>query len=403
MISKIKSFFSKEGMKKTFNSQGANKLYSSLICVAFGLLIGFIIMLALSPKDAPLDFGIMLTGGLIYYGIEGFGNVLATMAPLLVCGVAIIFAYKTGIFNIGAAGQYTLGAFGALVFALKFKCHWTICLLMAFTFGSLWGVIPALLKSHFHVNEVISGIMLNWIGLFFVNYSLQTYLSSIIDPGNSFQTYKLVDYGYDGKLLDTASPNSKLPSFGTNALGENFSIAFIIAILVAILALVIMEKTTFGYQLKASGYNNNATKYAGMNAKRNIALTMIISGGLAGLGAGLYYLSGIECWSATLSSALPQVPWNGIIVAFIAQMNPVGGIFAASFMSFISIGSTATTQSVFPKEISDLITAVIVYLSGLTAITLQIIPWIKNKIKKKKGIVDEERPLEVAIAKKEEK
>ena len=387
MGARLRNFFSKENMRKTFSGVGANKLYASLICIAAGLLLGFIIMIALSPADAVIDFPMLITGGLVYYGAEGVGNIFATLAPLLCGGVAIIFAYKTGIFNIGAAGQYTLGAFGALTFAIHFKCPWPVCLLMAVVFGAAWGIIPALLKSFCHVNEVISGIMLNWIGLFFVNYSMQTYLSDMVDPSNSFQTKQ---FWLGNNPLNAGG---KLPNMGITGLGENFSIAIIIAILVAILAYVIMEKTTFGYQLKASGYNHDATKYAGMNARKNIVLTMAISGGIAGLGAGLYYLSGIECWSSTVSSVLPQVPWNGIIVAFISQMNPVGAIFTAGFMALLSSGATATSQSVFPKEIADLITSIIVYLSGLTAITMRLIPWIKNKIKKKKNGDPPEMPL----------
>lgn len=394
MGAKLKAFFSKEHMKKTFTGVGANKLYASLMCVAAGLIIGFIVMLCLSPSIAGTDFLMLITGGLVYYGSEGFGNILATLAPLLCCGVAIIFAYKTGIFNIGAAGQYTLGAFAALIFAIQFKCHWTVCLLMAFVFGAIWGIIPALLKVFCHVNEVISGIMLNWIGLFFVNYSMQTYLCGIVDSSNSFQTYQFWD-----STSPKYNPIGKLPNMGATSLGDCFSIAFIVAIAVAIIAYIVMEKTTFGYQLKASGFNKDATKYAGMNAKKNVLLTMAISGGIAGLGAGLYYLSGIECWSATLSSALPQVPWNGIIIAFIAQMNPIGAIFGAGFLSLLSMGATATSQSVFPKEIADLITALIVYLSGLTAVTLRFIPWIKEKINKKKHGAPKEMALNVQGAK----
>ena len=380
----MKSFSVKS--KKTLTSDAAHKVYSSLACVAVGLIIGLIIMICLSPKDAFYDFGMMITGGMKYYELAGFGNILATMAPLLCCGVGIIFAYKTGIFNIGAAGQYVLGSFGAIVFALQFKQHWTVCILMAMLFGALWATIPALLKVFCNVNEVISGIMLNWIGLFFVNFSYQTYLSGIVDPADSFKT----------KIIASVSPSSALPNFGANTevIGKTFSCAFLIAIIVAVVAFILMEKTTFGYQLKASGYNRHATKYAGINAKKNAIITMAISGAVIGLGAALYYLAGVEEWSSQVSTVLPQVPWNGIIIAFIAQLNPIGAIFASGFLSVISVGSTATSQSVFPKEISDLITAVIVYLSGLTAITLRFIPWIKSKFKKKK----EGEPKEMALS-----
>ncbi len=392
-MSNLKQKINRESIKRTFTGTGANKVYSSLFCIVCGLFIGFLIMVVLSPKNAPFDFTMLITGGIKFYGLNGFGNILSMFAPLLCAGVGVIFAYKTGIFNIGAAGQYTLGAFGALVFALKLNQHWTVCLLMAMLFGAVWAAIPALLKVFCKVNEVISGIMLNWIGLFFVNWSLQTYLSSIINPGDSYKTWKLYVYNASTGKYDFTKPLiSKLPNMGISNLGDTFSIAFIIAILVAIFAFILMEKTTFGFQLKASGYNRHATKYAGMNAKKNCILTMIISGAIIGLGAGLFYLSGIEEWSATISSALPQVPWNGIIIAFIAQMNPIGAVFAAGLLGVLSTGATATTQSVFPKEISDLITSIIVYLSGLTAITMRFFPWIKKKLSRKK-VSEAEQPL----------
>ncbi len=391
MVSRFEKFkrnFSRKS-KKAFTSDKAYKVYSSLVCVAIGLLLGFIIMVALSPADAIYDFGMLISGGLKYYELEGFGNILATMAPLLCCGVGIIFAYKTGIFNIGAAGQYVLGSFGALVFALKFQLPWYVCVLMAMLFGAIWGVIPAILKVFCNVNEVISGIMLNWIGLLFVNYSYQTYLFDIVDRGNSYKTYKISEWSW-----------SKLPNFGVDPdkMGSTFTCAFLIAIIVAIVAFILMEKTTFGYQLKASGYNRHATKYAGINAKKNAIITMAISGAIVGLGASLYYLAGVEEWSTQISNVLPQVPWNGIIVAFIAQLNPIGAIFASGFLSVISVGSTATSQSVFPKEISDLITSIIVYLSGLTAITMRFIPWIKDKFNRKKKGEPQEITLSVKAA-----
>lgn len=369
--SRLKNFLAKESCKK---------VYGSVACVALGIFIGFLIMVALAPKEAPFDFLMLISGGLYYYGPEGFGNILAVMAPLLVCGIGIIFAYKSGVFNIGLAGQYIMGMFGALMFAIICKANWSVCILMAIIFGALWGLIPGLLKVFCHVNEVISGIMLNWIALLFVNYSMQTYLSDMVDPGNSFQT-QIFWYNEYGPALN---PGGKLPNFGVTSLGENFSIAFLIAIIVAILAFVILNKTTFGYQLKASGLNDNASRYAGINPKRNAIITMAISGGLAGLGASLYYLSGMECWGSTVSTYLPQLPWNGILVAFICQMNPIGGVFTALFIALISNGSTATSQSIFPKEIADLITSIIVYLSGLSAMAIRFIPTIKERVKLRK-------------------
>jgi len=354
-------------IKRVVSSVSAKKFYSSLVCALVGLIVGFFIMLALSPADAVFDFPVLITGGLQYFGFKGFCSILAKTAPLLCCGLCVIFAYKTGLFNIGAAGQYTLGSFGALVFALYFHWHWSLCILMAVLFGAIWAAIPGILKAFCHVNEVIGGIMLNWIALFFVNYSLQTYLISIVDIMQGNKTYDV-------------SGISKLPNLGmdTSVVGNSFSIAIFIALIVAIAISIILGKTTLGYQLKASGLSKEATRYAGMNDKKNLILTMVIAGALAGLGGAFYYLAGIEQWKAADSTSLSSVPWNGIVVAFLAQINPIGAIFASLFISVISSGAMATTQTVFPKEIGDLITGIVVYLSGLTAIIINFFPKIRE-------------------------
>ena len=220
--------------------------------------------------------------------------------------------------------------------------------------------------------------MLNWISLYFVNHSFQTYLKKSISIQQGSKTYEIT-----GKY--------KLPDLGlSDVFGNNFTIAIFIAIAVVLIIYVILEKTTLGYQIKASGLNNHATRYAGMNDKANLIITMAIAGALAGLGGALFYLAGLEQWSAQLSTSLPGVPWNGIVVAFIAQLSPIAAIFVSIFISFISQGSVAMSQSIFPAEFGDLITGIIVYLSGLTSIIMMLIIKKKNKKKKlpleKKGV-----------------
>ncbi len=352
---------------KNFNIKKLNGIFSSLICIAIGLIIGLIILICMSPQDAFIEFGTLICGGINYFGIEGLFDILAKAAPLICCGLSVLFAYKTGLFNIGVAGQYVMGAFASLMFALQFNANWFVCLLMAAIFGAIWACIPGLLKAFCHVNEVISGIMCNWIGLFFMNYSFQTYLKSTVD----------ITQGSKTKLI---TGSSLLLDFGLrDVLGNNFSIAIIVAIIMVVIIYIILNKTTLGYQLKASGLNKDATRYAGMNDKRNLIITMAIAGALAGLGAGLYYLAGIEQWSVQNSSSLPSMPWNGIVVAFIAQLNPIGVIFASLFTSLLFQGGMSMTQTIFPAEVGDLITGIIVYLSGLVAVIKILLIKFENK------------------------
>lgn len=348
------------------------KAYASIITIIISLIISLIIFLCISPSDAIYEFFVLVTGGLSYFGLTGFFDILANAAPLICCGLCILFAFKTGLFNIGAAGQYVMGSFAALVFALHFHAPWYVSTLMAIIFGAIWGILPALLKAFCKVSEVISGIMLNWISLFFVNYSFQTYLKDCVNIQQGSKTYEI-------------SGDIKLPDLGLSKVcGNNFTIAIFIAIIAVIIIYVILEKTTLGYQIKASGLNPHATRYAGINDKANLITTMAISGALAGLGGALFYLSGLEQWSVLSSTALPGVPWNGIVIAFIAQLSPIAAIFVSIFISFINQGSVAMSQSIFPAEFGDLITGIIVYLSGLTSVIMLL---VAQKRKKKKELI----------------
>ena len=374
-MEKTKKFFT-ELPKRTLNllkSQGAFKTYSSIICIVISLFIGIIFLLCMDPANALPEFGNLITGGL-KFGSANFFAILAKTAPLLCCGLSIVFANKTGMFNIGVAGQYTIGILGSLMFALQFNSPWYVCILMAMVFGAIWAALPGLLKAFCNVSEVISGIMLNWIALFFTNYSFQTYLNGCVDITQGSKTYD----------LDKINPAAKIPDLGlSSSTGGYFTIAIFIALIAAIIVWFIMSKTTLGFQLKASGLNKDATKYAGIKEKRNIIISMAISGSLAALGASLYYLAGLEEWSVQASTALPQVPWNGIVVAFVGQLSPIGAIFASIFTTLISHGSRFMLQTSFPAEIGDFITGLIVYLSGLTNLAVILVNKYLAKRKEK--------------------
>ena len=302
-------------------------------------------------------FRAVLEGGWYNMGDEPLGprSEIADAAPLIMTGLSVAFAFTTGLFNIGAAGQYTLGAFGALLFALVLKCPWYVCMLAAIVFGALWGAIPGIFKAYFNVNEVITSIMFNWIGLYAVN--------TIMYGGGNSPMY----YVKDSKTyrLEVVSPQSRIPDLsatGSNYFIQPATIAIFFAILIAVILWVMLNKTTFGYELKACGYSKTAAKYAGINEKRNIILSMTIAGALAGLGGALYYLSGSVQWNPQDSTALPAVGFNGISVALLASSHPIGSIFSALFISHITMGGSRMEQGIFPKEIANIISGVIIYL-----------------------------------------
>ncbi len=302
-------------------------------------------------------FKAVLQGGWYSMGDEPLGprNEIADAAPLIMTGLSVAFAFMTGLFNIGAAGQYTVGAFGALLFSLVLKCPWYVCVLAAIVFGAIWGSIPGIFKAYFNVNEVITSIMFNWIGLYAVNTIMYGGGNSPMFSTNDSKTFR----------LDVVSPQSKLPDLsglGSNYFVQPATIAIFLAIIVAIVLWILLNKTTFGYELKACGYSKTAARYAGINEKRNIILSMTIAGALAGLGGALYCLSGSVQWNPQDSTALPAVGFNGISVALLASSNPIGSIFSAMFISHITIGGTKMDQSIFPKEVASIISGVIIYL-----------------------------------------
>ena len=142
---------------------------AALLCIVIGMAVGFLVLLAINPAHAWGDGFVRIVKGGFYDTPYGVGKELANAAPLIMTGLSVGFAFKTGLFNIGAAGQYTLGAYGALYCAIMLKLPWFVCLLVAAVLGGLWGAIPGFFKAYFNINEVITSIMFNWIGLYFVN------------------------------------------------------------------------------------------------------------------------------------------------------------------------------------------------------------------------------------------
>ncbi len=345
-------------MKKILKNQAVQSLLASLLCILMGLLIGYIVLLFINPAGAG-EAIITVIKNFFYYPskaavIKYFGNTLVKTAPLLMCGLSVLFAYKVGLFNIGAAGQYVVGVAASLYLALALHMPWYVCLVAAMVAGALLGAISGLLKSYCNVNEVISCIMLNWISL----YGTNLLLNNVKETASPY-TFNLVN----------VNASALIPSMGLSKLfaGNRYvTIAIPIAVIVAIMVWVILEKTKFGYELRATGNNKNAAKYCGMNEKRNIILTMMISGALAGLGAALLYLTGFEQWQCSQSS-VPGMGFNGIAAAFLGGLNPIGTIFSSYFIQHITNGGAYVDKSMYCAQISDLISSIIIYLCGFVA------------------------------------
>lgn len=361
-----------------FTSEGFVSLLSSFICIIIGLVAGFVVLLLLGGGKAYSDgFRQILLGG-FYMMPTGIGKEIVTAAPLIMCGLSVAFAFKTGLFNIGASGQYTLGAFGGLIFAILLHAPWYVCLLMATVFGAIWGAIPGIFKAYLNVNEVITSIMFNWIGLYGCNTIMYGRGSGAMYNAKQSKTFPVTG-------------DSLIPAkiFGLD-LSEVFNyksctIAIFLAIIVAIILYIVLNKTTFGYELKACGSNRNAAKYAGINERRNVILSMLIAGALSGFGAGLYYLSGAAQWIPGDSTALPSTGFDGISVALLASSNPIGAIFSALFISHITTGGGFMNASLFPPEIAQLISGIIIYLCAFSLLFRNMIRDLLTGKKKEKA------------------
>ena len=245
--------------KNLLKSEGIQTFLASLVCIFLGLFIGFIVLLFINPAGAFEAISAVIKNFFNYsranLQLKNFGNTLVKTAPLLMCALSVLFCYKVGLFNIGAAGQYVVGSCISIYAALSWGMPWWACLLLAVLVGAVYGAIVGFLKSYCNVNEVISGIMLNWIGLYTTNMILNA-----VKDGASPYTLHLKDY----------APQALLPTLGLDKLfaGNTYvSLAIPLVIVIAILLKVILDKTRFGYELKATGFNKHAAKYSGMEER----------------------------------------------------------------------------------------------------------------------------------------
>ena len=341
--------------KSFFGNPVVQTIIASLLCVLVGLLIGYLVLLIINPAGAWESIVNVMKNFMTWsrpqQRLKQFGNTLVKSIPLLMCSLSILFAYKVGLFNIGAAGQYVAGACACLYAALAWGWGWLPCMLFAMAAAAFLGGIVGCLKAYCNVNEVISGIMLNWIAL----YTTNTILTNVKEVASPYTMY-----------IKDVNPSALLPNAGLDKLFNNNSyvtIAIPIALLIAVFISILLSRTSFGYELKATGLNKNAAKYAGMAENRNIILSLMIAGAMAGLGASMLYQTGYMRWECTQSS-VPAMGFNGIAAAFLGGLNPIGAIFSSFFIQHITDGGQYVNTNYYSSQISDVISSIIIYLCG---------------------------------------
>ena len=357
-------------VSKLLNNRAFKSVSASIIVILVGLVIGFGILLISNPSQAVDGFIIILKGG-FNGGLRGVGNMLHNAMPIILTGLSVGFAFKTGLFNIGASGQFILGAFAAIYIGVKWTfipggLLWIVALLGAALAGALWGAIAGILKAYRNVNEVITSIMLNYIGMYLVNFLV-------------------VNTVFDLTRNQSIAPiNAYLPRAGMDLLFpfSSVNVGFIIAIGVAIIMYIDLEKTTFGFELKAVGYNREASRYAGIDEKKSIILSMMIAGALSGLGGGLLYLSNTGKHIEVVD-VLAAEGYNGIPVALLGLSNPIGIIFAGLFVGYMNLGGFYMQKLSFVPEVIDIMIAIIIYFSALSLAFKSFIETLARKLRGK--------------------
>ena len=399
------------GKLKWYKSEGAVAVYSALISILFGMAVGAIIVLVVGLSKSNISMsgiwdgirlvflGVFSTGrdsaGQLSFGFNGvnIGNMLFRAVPLIMTGLSVAVAFKTGLFNIGASGQFLMGTMGTLSVGLwlgwagtpKFIA-WLCAFLVGVLLGALWGAIPGLFKAFLNINEVITCIMTNWIAA-----NLVTWWFDAHDIFKNSSEGGKVGYIIPLKKVAVMTPKLLMDKLfpGSQANG-----GFWIAILIAVAMWIMMTRTTFGYELRACGANRHAAKYAGINDKKNIILSMAIAGALAAAGASLYYLSGNTEFYWSTYQKLPAEGFNGIPVALLAANHPIGVIFSGIFMSMLNIsGLQLKYLTAYNEYISDIIIGVIVYLSAFSMLFKTV---LSKKIKNDHGNVNAE-PVKAAV------
>ena len=354
IVYKALRFFNLNPDFKLAESPISVSIFGSLIAIAVGLLFGFLLMLFVNPGQAIPGFFTIIRGG--FRNADSVGNMIYLATPIILTGLSVAFAFRTGLFNIGAGGQLTMGAFVAVLIGVKGGflgdisplLHWGVALVAAALMGGLWGAIPGLLKAYRNVNEVVTSIMLNYVAMYLNTLLIKEFIYN-------------VDFA---RALDIEG-SAATPTFLLDNLfpGSSINGGILVAVLLVVVLHIVLNKTTFGFELKAVGFNRDAAKYSGMNAKRNVVYSMIISGAVAGVAGALIFL--VDGKHLKPENILLTEGFTGIAISLLGLSSPFGVLLAGLFYGSLQQGGYYLQLYDFKPEIIDIIIAVIIYVSAL--------------------------------------
>lgn len=345
-------------------SIGTKILHGKLLYTLISILVGFLVgalLLQVAGINAGEAYAKLVTG---VFGKPKFivwSIVYAT--PIILTGLSVAFSFQTGVFNIGAEGQYVVGTLAACAVGIFVKApaviHIPLCLIAAALAGGLWSMIVAILKVKRGINEVLSFIMFNWLAYYLSNYLVNT--PALHKEGNGEATKDVLE---SAQMLITNTSLQKV-------LGSGASYNILVAILGAILIAFILNRTTLGFKLKAVGFNRHAAEYGGINSNREIMTAMAISGALAGVG-GACQLMGMGMRISQFASQ-EGFGFQGITVALIGSTDPVGCIFAGLFYGAMKYGGTKLSLVNAPAEIVNIIMGTIVFFIAISHVFKRLV------------------------------
>ncbi len=362
-----------------------NRFLYTILAIVLGILIGSIILL-LSGTNPVEAYKVIFLGA---FGKPKYISwTIVKAVPLILTGLSVAFAFNTGLFNIGAEGQYIVGSIGALVVGLLLDLppviHGLVALLVGALCGYIWGALVGLLKAKFQVNEVISSIMMNWIAFYLSNYLLSFPILRSIESDNSYPIKETASIKIAGAWKMSESGRAYLAEhkFLKDILNPPLNFGIIIAILAAIVVWYILKKTTLGYELRAVGFNEKAAEYGGIDINKSIVKSMGIAGILAGL-AGAITVLGVS-GDIGIMAAQEGYGFDGMAVALIAGNNPLGTIPAALLYAGLTYGGGKLTTIGTYSEVVNIIIGIMILFIAMPKL-LDMIKFFFTKWSKKDG------------------
>ncbi|WP_424768644.1 ABC transporter permease [Paenibacillus sp. sgz302251] len=359
-----------ETLKKVFNK---SSLLVPVVAIVLGLICGAIAML-LGGYNPIVAYSSLFDR--VFGSSYHMGETIRAITPLIFTGLAVAFAFRTGLFNIGVEGQFVMGMTGATIIGVSLDLPWFIhaplAIIVGALFGGMWAGLVGYLKAKRGVNEVISSIMLNWTALFLSNYIISRFL---LEPGQqrSRQVHDsaLLSIDWLVKLMDNARMH-----WGT-----------IIALICIFVFYVLLWRTKQGYELRAVGHNSDAALYAGMNVNRTIVKSMFISGVFAGLG-GVFEVLGVF-GNQTVMAASPGYGFDGIAVALLGGNTPIGVLFGAILFGGLTYGSNGMSFGAgVPSEIVRIVIGSIIFFVAAHGIVKFLLkPFLNRRASKRKEAV----------------